>query len=90
MRWSDRLREARDRGLWTGRPVAIKAVTESERTALDTLALQVTRLRDEVRRMAKELDAVLVWERYCPICGRGLRREGVSEVTRCACGWVWE
>ena len=90
MRWSDRLREVRDRGLWTGRLVAIKALTEPERAALDTLALQVARLREEVRRMAKELDAVLVWERYCPICGRGLRRESISEVTRCACGWVWE
>jgi hypothetical protein len=61
-----------------------------EKTALDTLALQVAQLREEVRRMAKELDAMLVWERYCPMCGRGLRRERVSEVTRCTCGWDWE
>lgn len=68
----------------------MEAMEETQRTALDTLAVQVAQLREEVRRMAKELDAVLVWERYCPMCGRGLRRESISEVTRCACGWVWE
>jgi hypothetical protein len=90
MRWSDRLREARDRGLWTGRPAAIGAVTEPERAALDALALQVAQLRDEVHQMAKELDALLVWERPCQICGRGLQRASLSELTRCDCGWVWE
>ncbi len=68
----------------------MEAMEGTERTALDTLAVQVAQLREEVRRMAKELDAMLVWERYCPMCGRGLRRESISEVTRCACGWVWE
>ena len=68
----------------------MEAMEDIEGTALDNLALQVAQLREEVRRMAKELDAVLVWERYCPMCGRGLRRERVSEVARCACGWVWE
>ncbi len=68
----------------------MEAMEETQRTALDTLAVQVAQLREEVRRMAKELDAVLVWERYCPMCGRGLSRESISEVTRCACGWVWE
>ena len=68
----------------------MEAMGDIEKTALDTLALQVGQLREEVRRMAKELDAMLVWERYCPMCGRGLRRERVSEVTQCACGWVWE
>jgi len=68
----------------------VEAMGDIEKTALDTLALQVGQLREEVRRMAKELDAMLVWERYCPMCGRGLRRERVSEVTQCACGWVWE
>ncbi len=68
----------------------MEAMGDIEKTALDALALQVGQLREEVRRMAKELDAMLVWERYCPMCGRGLRRESVSEVTRCGCGWVWE
>ena len=65
-------------------------MADTGRMALDTLALEVARLREEVQRMAKELDALLVWERYCPMCGRGLRRETVSEVARCTCGWVWE
>ena len=68
----------------------MQTMADTERTALDTLAVQVARLREEIQRMAKELDALLVWERYCPMCGRGLRRESVSEETRCACGWVWE
>jgi hypothetical protein len=50
----------------------------------------VERLREEVHRMVKELDALLVWERYCPNCGRGVRRESISEVAQCGCGWVWE
>lgn len=62
----------------------------TERTALDTLALQVARLREEVHRMAKELDALLIWERSCPMCGLGLWRESVSDFIRCACGWEWE
>lgn len=68
----------------------MEALGETERMALDTLAIQVGRLREEVHRMAKELDALLVWERSCPMCGRGLRRESVSDLARCACGWVWE
>ncbi|MCI0370379.1 MAG: hypothetical protein L0214_03130 [candidate division NC10 bacterium] len=68
----------------------METMQDTERTALDSLAVQVAKLREEVHRMAKELDALLVWERYCPMCGRGLRRESISEVTRCACGWVWE
>ncbi|MGH7432451.1 MAG: hypothetical protein ACREJL_01725 [Candidatus Methylomirabilales bacterium] len=68
----------------------MQALGQTERMALDTLALQVARLREEVHRMAKELDALLTWERYCPMCGRGLRRESVSDLARCACGWVWE
>ena len=68
----------------------METMQDTERTALDTLAVQVAKLREEVHRMAKELDALLVWECYCPMCGRGLRRESISEVTRCACGWVWE
>lgn len=68
----------------------MEVMGDIEKTALDTLTLQVGELREEVRRMAKELDAMLVWERYCPMCGRGLRRERASEVTQCACGWVWE
>ncbi|HEV8663641.1 MAG TPA: hypothetical protein VGT06_10965 [Candidatus Methylomirabilis sp.] len=68
----------------------MEAMADIERTALDTLTLRIGQLREEVHRLAKELDALLVWERYCPMCGRGLRRESVSEVTRCTCGWVWE
>jgi hypothetical protein len=68
----------------------METMQDTERTALDTLAVQVAKLREEVHRMAKELDALLVWERYCPMCGRGVRRESISEATRCACGWVWE
>lgn len=68
----------------------MEAMQDLERTALDTLALRVAQLREEVHWMAKELDALFVWERSCLTCGRGLRRESVSEVTRCACGWVWE
>ncbi|MGH7395230.1 MAG: hypothetical protein ACREJF_06480, partial [Candidatus Methylomirabilales bacterium] len=63
----------------------METMQDTERTALDTLAVQVAKLREEVHRMAKELDALLVWERYCPMCGRGVRRESLSEVTRCAC-----
>lgn len=73
-----------------GQGGAVEALGETERMALDTLAIQVGRLREEVHRMAKELDALLVWERSCPMCGRGLRRESVSDLARCACGWVWE
>lgn len=73
-----------------GEGEAVQALGQTERMGLDTLALQVARLREEVHRMAKELDALLTWERYCPMCGRGLRRESVSDLARCACGWVWE
>jgi len=83
-RWRERVREP-----GRGRRAA-EAAVDLERTGLDSLAFQVERLREEVHRMVKELDALLVWERYCPTCGRGVRRESISEVARCGCGWVWE
>lgn len=69
---------------------AVETLGETEREALDTLVVRVARLREEIHQLSKELDALLTWERYCPMCGRGLRRESVSDLTPCACGWVWE
>lgn len=68
----------------------MEAMADTDRTALDTLAVRIAQLREEVHWMAKELDALLVWERSCPTCGRGLVRESVSAVARCGCGWTWE
>ena len=68
----------------------MEVLAETERTALDALALRVAQLREEIHRMAKELDTLLTWERNCPMCGEGLRRESICDLARCACGWVWE